>query len=88
MTARIRGFSAFPGASPRIINSLCDRLLLYGFLEELHEFGAEEVQIVVNEMEQDAHHSAPEMRIEQGGRTTPIPATWSITEQTRLSLRR
>lgn len=56
----------YTGGIPRIINSLCDRLLLYGFLEELHEFSGEEVQVVINEMEQDAHHGAPEMRIEQG----------------------
>ncbi|MGX2039740.1 XrtA/PEP-CTERM system-associated ATPase [Methylocaldum sp. MU1018] len=39
---------------PRIINTLCDRLLLYGYLEELHVLDLEAVRLVIKEMEQDA----------------------------------
>jgi len=38
---------AYTGGIPRKINSLCDRLLLMGYLEELRAFGAEEVADVV-----------------------------------------
>jgi len=35
---------------PRRINTLCDRLLLFGALEEKHEIGAEEVDLVTEEI--------------------------------------
>ena len=38
---------------PRRINSLCDRLLLMGYLEELDTFDEQQVKEVVEEMEQD-----------------------------------
>ena len=44
---------------PRIINTLCDRLLLYGYLEELHMLDLDSVRLVINEMEQDAVHVQP-----------------------------
>jgi general secretion pathway protein A len=56
---------------PRIINSLCDRLLLYGYLEELHELGLEAVQLVINEIEQDSVRVRPVVRSEANG----IPST-------------
>lgn len=37
---------------PRLINVFCDRLLLYGFLEELQEFSAGEVEAVGQELSQ------------------------------------
>jgi general secretion pathway protein A len=46
----------FSGGTPRIINSLCDRLLLYGFLEELHAFDVQACRIVIKEIEQDTHY--------------------------------
>lgn len=36
---------------PRRINLLMDRLLLYGYLEELHELGEPDVQIVIDELD-------------------------------------
>ncbi len=44
-----RIFAATQGV-PRRINNLCDRILLYGFLEELHEIDGEVVQFVGDEM--------------------------------------
>ncbi len=38
------------GGVPRKINILMDRMLVYGYLEELREFGAEDVADVVEEM--------------------------------------
>lgn len=43
---------------PRIINTLCDRLMLYGYLEELHDINLEAVQVVIEEIQQDAAKSA------------------------------
>lgn len=41
------------GGIPRRINALCDRLLLMGYLEKLHEFGDEEVNEVINDIQQE-----------------------------------
>lgn len=38
---------------PRKINSLCDRLLLMGFLEKLHRFGALEVNEVIRDIREE-----------------------------------
>lgn len=38
---------------PRIINSLCDRVLLYGFLEEMHTIDGKAVRTVIQEIETD-----------------------------------
>ena len=40
----------FTGGTPRRINTLCDRLLLSGFLNDSHEFGGNEVETVANEL--------------------------------------
>lgn len=56
------------GGVPRRINTLCDRLFLYGFLEELHRFDDTSVQVVAAELREeygdigartDVDHSAP-----------------------------
>jgi len=49
---------------PRRINSVCDRLLLYGFLEELHAFDVDAVKLVIHEIEQDANQLKVERRAE------------------------
>lgn len=38
------------GGVPRVVNLLCDRLLLFGFLEQRHRFEAADVENVVNEL--------------------------------------
>ncbi len=40
----------YAGGIPRRINTLCDRLLLFGYLEEMHEIGSDTVSIVANEI--------------------------------------
>lgn len=42
---------AWSGGVPRRINQLMDRLLLYGYLEELHVLDAADVRIVIDELE-------------------------------------
>jgi putative secretion ATPase (PEP-CTERM system associated) len=49
-------FSA-TGGVPRRVNNLCDRLLLFGSLEEVHELEDSHVQTVVEEMAQEVGHS-------------------------------
>ncbi|HHJ39401.1 MAG: ATPase [Methylothermaceae bacteria B42] len=43
----------FTEGIPRIINTLCDRLLLFGYLEELHEIDEKVVLTVVEEIKQE-----------------------------------
>ncbi|QSA98015.1 XrtA/PEP-CTERM system-associated ATPase [Methylococcus sp. EFPC2] len=56
----------YTGGVPRRINTVCDRLLLYGFLEEIHEINHDAVALVIHEIEQDSvkQQNAPEVRIE------------------------
>lgn len=49
----------YTGGIPRVVNTLCDRLLLYGYLEELHGLDLDAVQLVIHEIEQDAVRSKP-----------------------------
>jgi general secretion pathway protein A len=42
---------------PRRINTFCDRLMLYGYLEELHEFTRASVEAVINELDEELDHS-------------------------------
>jgi general secretion pathway protein A len=43
----------FAGGIPRKINMLCDRLLLMGYLEELHQLDAKSVREVVEELKRE-----------------------------------
>jgi hypothetical protein len=43
----------FSGGIPRKINSLCDRLFLMGYLEELTAFGKAEVEQVIADIQQE-----------------------------------
>jgi len=44
---------AYAGGIPRKTNHLCDRLLLLGYLEEMHRFTGEIVALVVSDIEQE-----------------------------------
>jgi putative secretion ATPase (PEP-CTERM system associated) len=57
------GIQAFTKGVPRRINTLCDRLLLYGYLQELHEIDGE----TLTSVEQDIIE-------EQGGIAVNLPA--------------
>ena len=54
---------------PRRVNVFCDRLLLYGFLEELREFSADAVDAVGQELTQDDRPVAGSGRTARGGRS-------------------
>lgn len=43
----------FSGGLPRKINTLCDRLFLMGYLEELHTYGESELQVVIGELQRE-----------------------------------
>lgn len=43
----------FTEGVPRRINLLCDRLMLYGSLEELHEFKGEDLELVISELDEE-----------------------------------
>ena len=47
------GIHAFTQGIPRIINTLCDRLLLFSYLEELHEIDSDVVEQVVEEIKEE-----------------------------------
>lgn len=49
---------------PRKINTLCDRLFLMGYLEEIHAFGRSEVNEVVNDIQQEFDLPASEASVE------------------------
>lgn len=44
---------------PRRINQICDRLLLYGYLEELRKFDQKDVVTVADELEEEVAHLEP-----------------------------
>lgn len=46
----------FTGGIPRRINTFCDRLLLFGFLEEKSHFGAAEINEVVSDLKTEVAH--------------------------------
>lgn len=54
------------GGVPRRVNNLCDRLLLFGSLEEIHDLDESHVQTVVSEMSEELGH----VDIEDGEQTT------------------
>ncbi len=49
----------FTEGVPRRINSMCDRLMLYGCLEELHAMDKKAVDAVIEELEQEVSYQKP-----------------------------
>ncbi len=43
----------YTGGIPRKTNSLCDRLMLMGFLEEMHSFSEDDVNAVIRDIDQE-----------------------------------
>ncbi len=46
----------FTAGVPRRINTLCDRILLFGYLEERTHLGSSAVQEVISDLRQEVHH--------------------------------
>lgn len=49
---------SFTGGVPRRINSLCDRLFLYGCIEESHELSLDDLEVVQAEMKREVGQQA------------------------------
>ncbi|MEW8626704.1 MAG: XrtA/PEP-CTERM system-associated ATPase [Candidatus Thiodiazotropha sp.] len=49
----------FTGGVPRRINAMCDRLMLFGCLEEMHELNKDAVLSVIQELEQEVSFDPP-----------------------------
>lgn len=54
----------YTGGIPRKINTLCDRLFLMGYLEEIHAFGVAEVNEVIRDIQQEANLPAEDSSVE------------------------
>jgi putative secretion ATPase (PEP-CTERM system associated) len=52
------------GGVPRRVNNLCDRMMLFGSLEELHEIDANHLRTVIEEMSQEMGESDSEAQSE------------------------
>ena len=52
----------FTGGVPRRINSLCDRFMLYGCLEELHQLDVKAVEVVIDELQEEVAYQ-PERKL-------------------------
>jgi putative secretion ATPase (PEP-CTERM system associated) len=59
------------GGIPRRINTFCDRLLLYGFLEEIHEIDGGTVALVDEELRQETPRSNRPVETPGGARAEP-----------------
>ncbi|MCG7873612.1 MAG: XrtA-associated ATPase [Candidatus Thiodiazotropha lotti] len=56
----------FTGGVPRRINAMCDRLMLFGCLEEMHELDKDAVLSVMHELEQEVSFNPPVDEKQQG----------------------
>jgi len=56
----------FTGGIPRKINTLCDRLLLLGYLSEKHSFDRAEVQEVIDDLGQEVAYSTVPVTVKPG----------------------
>ena len=65
---------SYTNGVPRVINTLCDRLLLYGYLEELHSFDLGAVQLVIREIEQDSVRAKSAAKPDSGQEPVELPA--------------
>jgi general secretion pathway protein A len=67
------------GGVPRQINTLCSRLLLFGFLEELHTLPATVVETVANDLRQEIAIITPD-RASEVSRAEPNGRSEAISE--------
>lgn len=67
---------AYTDGVARKINSLCDRLMLYGFLEEMHAIDIKAVKAVIAELEEDSPNT---MKSSKSGMTALMSSTTSLS---------
>ncbi len=70
----------FSGGTPRRINTVCDRLLLSGYLSESHIFNGADVESVANELMEETFSTArpPNTTVGQSMQTSAIPANQGV----------
>jgi putative secretion ATPase (PEP-CTERM system associated) len=76
----------FTGGIPRRINTLCDRLLLFGYLEEKRRFDGQEVKEVVEDLRQEVAHQDTPAHVPAGlnghhAASAPGPDAIQLTER-------
>ena len=76
----------FTGGIPRRINTFCDRLLLFGFLEEKSHFGSAEIDEVVADLRSEMAHQDYQGPVGVAGMADPSQQTLGEDSQ-RLVLR-
>jgi len=70
----VAGIYAFASGVPRRINALCDRLLLYGCIEEKHALGPDDLEVVQTEMMQELSHARPQPEKRASGQVADLDA--------------
>ncbi len=65
---------AYTGGIPRRVNTLCDRLLLMGFLEELHTFSADDVASVIRDISEEFELPPDALAMAASGAALAAPA--------------
>ena len=79
----------YTGGIPRKINTLCDRLLLLGYLSEKHHFDRAEVQEVLDDLGQEvAHSKLPIQGVTSVAQGVEAPADLSWLEEKLESIER
>jgi len=73
----------YSGGIPRRINTLCERLLLFGALEEIHEFDADKINTVVqelkNETSSDDFAAVAPMEVNENGKAKDKKTSGTLT---------
>jgi hypothetical protein len=65
---------AYTGGIPRKTNTLCDRLLLMGYLEEMHAFTEDNVQEVIRDIDEEFQLPPGAAAAEAAEAAEPMPA--------------
>ncbi|MBB5018879.1 putative secretion ATPase (PEP-CTERM system associated) [Chitinivorax tropicus] len=73
-----RAIYQFSRGIPRMINTLCDRLLLMGFLDELQQITGTQVELVIDDMRQEMAFVDPEEAIKPVGGPTRVAANTQL----------
>jgi putative secretion ATPase (PEP-CTERM system associated) len=74
------------GGVPRRINTLCSRLMLYGFLEDIHDFGEAQVKEVASELADEGTQLSAVGTEQAMVKPLSGAAAWPLTETYRGAL--
>lgn len=74
------GIFQFTAGVPRRINTLCDRILLFGYLEERPHLDSSAVREVISDLSQEVHHQLPRgAEAEEPAARNVVPAAQTDT---------